>query len=128
MKAIRYLLPLVALTLTALTACEDSPTNPADKKAALTAYAWKTVSQTRGGVTDPNAPSRRQFKSDNTYTETVSGVVANGTWSLNVDETSVAITLSGTTTDWSIKTLTSSGIELETNIGGQSVVFKGEPE
>ncbi len=128
MKATRYLLPVLVVTLLSLTACEDTPTNPADKRAALTAYAWKTVSQTKGGVTDPTAPTRREFKSDNTYNETVGGVVANGTWSLNVDETSVAITLSGTTADWSIESVNSTSIHLKANIGGQTVDYTGEPE
>jgi len=129
MKASRYLLPLFAVALLALTSCEDTPTNPGDKKATLTANAWKTLTFTVDGVDDPTAPTKQVFNADGTYSATISGATVPGTWSLNVDETGITITTVGVAVDWSIISLTSTSLHLKyTKPGGIIVDYTGEPE
>lgn len=131
MSTARIALFLASLiVLTTLAGCEDSPTSPADKKAALTANAWKTTSYTLGGVdVTSSVQVSTTFRSDGTYTaRNPNGTTESGTWTFNVDETSIAMTEGGTTVDWSILTLTSSSLHLQGNILGKPADWKGVPE
>lgn len=126
----RIALCLASLFVLILAGCEDTPNSPADKKATLVASAWKTTSFTLDGVDmTTTAQSPTTFKSDGTYTaRNPDGTTENGTWTFNVDETSIAMTEGGVTVDWSILTLTSSSLHLQGNILGKVADWKGVPE
>ena len=130
MTTARFTLILASLFLLIVAGCEDSPTGSGDKKSTLTANTWKTTSFTLGGVDmTSTAQQTTTFKSDGTYTaKNPDGSTESGTWSLNVDETSIAMAEGGTTVDWSILTLTSSSLHLKANIGGVVADWTGVPE
>ncbi len=126
----RSLLPILALAIVSISACEDTPTNPGDNRSLLTARPWKTTSYTVDGADLTSlAQVRTVFKTDGTYTATnPDGSTESGTWAFNVDETSIAMTEGATTTDWSIMTLTSTSMRLRAALAGSVADWQGIPD
>ena len=114
------------LLLVALFSCKKDKEETPDRRALLTARAWRLDQALLSGVpvTDPQLlsaigsfnQSRLQFNSDGTFTSTntATNTVSRGTWQFSNGEQGLKVTIDNQNYDFTIKALTAGQLILTT--------------